>query len=147
MNFMPIVLLFLSFIATAGVNEVNYVVDYDQNQLLQTVRVLNSSSSAENEFAAQCIAVEMLRNLLASGMSVDDYNNMSAEDWENRKALAVTAASLNVVATEVNHLNDTQKESAANIGGNYFEHGYLFILSNVQQNERLSFRKLSGMSP
>jgi hypothetical protein len=109
---------------------------YDRDQLLQSQRL-----NVTDEHAGQVVVFEMLRHLKAAyGEDVVAYNNMTEEQWTAHKAVVLNAASLHPNA-RIDLLTAGDLEVAYNMGGNYFEHGYVFILDGTQPADKVSFSK------
>jgi len=128
----------------AIIDNVDLVVTYDGNFQVVSARILPNELPDDDEHAAQCVAIEMLRGLMASGMSVQDYNNTTDEDLQPYRDQAVFRASLNVTAP-VNHLDSQQKYTATGLGENFFEHGYQFIMDGTSAGDKVQFTKLGGL--
>lgn len=118
---------------------------YDANQQLDTTNVLALESPHDDEHAAQCVVFEMLRELMATGMTPAQYNDMSQDDYDAAVQRAVYRAALNVNAPVMSSLDNYGREAAANIGGNYFEHGYAALLNAMAPSERIRFTRLGGL--
>jgi type IV pilus biogenesis protein CpaD/CtpE len=114
----------------------NYEVmlNYEQNALIESQNL-----HATNEHAAQVVAMETLRELKSMGITVQQYNDMTTEDWDAVQARAVARARLHPTA-RVDLLNASDLVSAGNLGGNFFEHGYSTIIAGMQQGDKVMFR-------
>lgn len=128
----------------AIISNVDLLNTYDRNALVTSTRVLGGDASDAQEHAAQCLAFEMLRELLASGLTVRQYNDMTDEAWEKLCMVAKTRAALNINAP-VAKLTPNQCDAACNIGGNYFEHGYQFIMDGISQENKMTLTRVGGV--
>ena len=103
------------------------------------------SSAPDKEFFGQCLAVEFLRSLMARGLSVDDYNNMSDEyRYAELGMEAWTRARLNPFALTTT-LSITEALAAVGLGGNFFEHGYQTTIDNQSAENRITFSRTGGI--
>jgi hypothetical protein len=129
-------------------NEIDLVLAYDGNFRIDSTRILEDVAPHSDEHAAQCVAIETVRGWLASGLTLDEYNAISETDWpvllRQVTDEAVGRARLNVTAP-VGRLTPDQVISAANIGTNFFEHGYNTIMAGIGNLDKISFTKLGGL--
>lgn len=116
--------------------------DTDQGKV-SVARILGLHDPKPREWAAQCVAMETLRALMASGISIAAYNDMGFPEWAALAFAARDQAAARVPGAPVGELADDEVLNAANIGGNYFEHGYDTILA--AQYEVVRFSKRGGM--
>lgn len=116
---------------------------YDANQSVRSTRVFGADVATVKEHGAQCLAFETLRGLMADGVTVEQWNNMSDAEWNQR----IDAAALRMRAYDRPGFNALSRSvsdelsAAASIGGNYFEHGYAFIMAGSTQLEWVTFTK------
>ena len=115
------------------------LVAFDEDQLIQSTRILEAAR-AEHEHCAQSIAIEMLREIKARVATPDDYNNMTTEEYDSAVAAAVERAK-RLATTQVHLLTATEIVAAANLGGNFFEHGYVSLMAGIQAEDKVSFRR------
>lgn len=111
------------------------LVAYDANEEIES-RKLDHSQGQERQHAAQLIAFETLRHCMAN-LTLEDYGNMSAEAWEAFYLTAIQAAA--ALDADVNNLDREQTDEAANMGGNYFEHSYTYIMTSGYNDNPSSF--------
>lgn len=116
---------------------------FDANQSVKSTRVFGADVTNVKEHGAQCLAFETLRGLLVDGVTIDQYNQMSNADWQARVVAAANRMKVydrpgfNALSTAVSN----EWDAAANIGGNYFEHGYEFIMAGSTALEWVTFTK------
>jgi hypothetical protein len=116
---------------------------YDGNFLVTSTNALGGVTP-QKEHAAQCLAIEVLRSLIATGMSVADYNNLPELEWTAICETAFARAALNINAPLAS-LTVQEHTAACNLGGNYFEHGYQFIMDGVQPQDKITFTRIGGL--
>lgn len=110
---------------------------YDRDQLIQSQKL-----NVSDERAGQVVAFEMLRHLKAAyGEDVTAYNNMTEEEWTAIKVVVLNSAKHHPNA-RVDLLSSGDLDIAYNLGGNYFEHGYVTILDGTSPADKISFSKL-----
>jgi hypothetical protein len=116
---------------------------FDANQSIKSTRVFGADVTPVKEHGAQTLAFETLRGLIALGITVDEYNQMSQADWEAQVVAAANRMKaydrpgFNALSNQVSN----EWEAAANIGGNYFEHTYDFIIAGSTTLEWVTFTK------
>lgn len=114
---------------------------FDANQSIKSTRIFGADVTNVKEHGAQCLAFETLRGLMADGLTVEQYNNMSNAEWDTRVAAAANRMKAYDRAG-FNALKDANEWSAAaSIGGNYFEHTYDFIIAGSTALEWVNFTK------
>ena len=86
----------------------------------------------------------MLRTLLGTGMTAQQYNDMTDEAYQAAVDESVKRAKLNINAP-VSALDSYQIAAAANIGGNYFEHGYVALMAGIQAADKIQFTRIGGL--
>jgi len=128
----------------AIVSNVDLINTYDGNFQVVSTRILPDVAPDTDEFAAQCLALETLRSLIASGMTVEQYNALDEPGWQAIIADSYARSRLNVNAPAA-ILSENDRNAAANIGGNYFEHGYVTIMAGVQQADKVQFTRIGGL--
>lgn len=116
---------------------------YDLSVLpISSADLLGASEPASHEWAAQCVAFETLRTLIVSLITVEEYNNLTDEEWQAVVDQSAERANL-IPGPPVNQLSENEKMGAGNLGGNYFEHTYDVIMAN--QQDPVSFTRLGGV--
>lgn len=114
-----------------------YLAYYDANAPVTSQKLV-----VADERAGQLVAAEVLRTLTETpGLTPEGYNNMP--DWEFfiKIADAVRQASL-IPNHNLGLLSTTEILTSANLGGNFFEHTYQFIIDGTAPADRIQFRKL-----
>ena len=125
-------------------SNVDFVNTFDRNALCVSTRILMNIAPHEDEHAAQTIALEMLRVLLATGMTPAQYNLTTEAEYQAFVNEARTRGKFNINAP-VPFLSEGDVQSAANVGGNYFEHGYDFIMNGISQGNKITFTRIGGV--
>lgn len=125
-------------------SNVDLVNTYDGNFQVVSTRILPAIAPHDDEHAAQCLAIETLRSLLATGMTPQQYNDLDEPSWQAIIAASRARASLNINAPSY-MLSEIDAQAGASIGGNYFEHGYIFIMNGVQQGDKVQFTRIGGI--
>lgn len=130
-------------------NNVGVLNAYDHNGMIPVPAVPTDNPLCHH--AAHCLAFEYLRGWMASGVSVDDYNNMEQTVWDTLAATlreeAYTRATLNPRSSEhMAVLTVADKGQAWLLGENYFEHGYTLILSGTSPPDKRNFEREDGIS-
>lgn len=125
-------------------NNQDLVNTYDGNFQVESTRILPDIAPHDDEHAAQCVAIETLRSLMALGITPQQYNEMVEADWQAVIADSKSRAALNINAP-VAHLTDSDIQGAANIGGNYFEHGYLVVMAGINSLDKIRFTRIGGL--
>ena len=125
-------------------NNIDLVNHYDGNFQIVSIRVLPNEAPHSDEHAAQCIAIEVLRELLASGLTVQQYNDLTEEAWQALAQPGIVRAGLNVNAPGP-ALSIADKNSGMNLGGNYFEHGYAAQIETVTADNKVQFTRIGGI--
>lgn len=111
---------------------------YDANEVIEA-RKLDHSHGTQRQHAAQVVAFETLRKCEAE-LTIEDYNNMSAEAWEAFYLPAIQTAA--TIDPDVNELDRQQSGEAGDMGGNYFEHTYAELLArSSNEGDIVSFQK------
>ena len=110
------------------------LLNYENNALVESQKL-----NAANEHAAQVVAMETVRELKSLGITVQQYNDMTTEDWDAAQARAVARAKLHPTA-RVDLLTSGDLSGAGNLGGNYFEHGYNAIIAGTPAGDKITFR-------
>lgn len=101
-----------------------------------------SISDPANEHAAHCLAFETLREIISRVITVDQYNTMDNATWQDVKAESVKRARRNPSSgRQIQTFTESDIESACNLGGNYFEHGYLTITGNTASPDKRMFER------
>lgn len=113
-----------------------FLAAYDLNALQSSHRLYSP-----DEHTSQVLCAETLRILMASLMTPSDYNNLSDAAWANIVNDAVAAANL-ISGVNTGLLRSDHIQAAANLGGNYFEHSYQFIMDGTPLGCFTTFRKL-----
>lgn len=119
-------------------NNDQFLTTYDRGTLqqLETPRL-----NIENESIGQTIAVEVLRALDARGLTPQMYNDLSDADWEDLIRIVVAT----IPGAEKLSWHD--QYSAANLGGNFFEHGYETILVNTSETDKVVLQDVLILEP
>ena len=133
----------------------DFVLTYDADSQVASTRVFSQTASTQLEFGAQCLIIEIVRGVLADGISADDWNNtgegfrfadqVAWDVWflEIRDA-AQERAALNV-ASHVSELTEAQLGQAANLAANFCERGYVSVMAGTQQADKITFTRLGGI--
>lgn len=124
-------------------NNVQLIEQFDANMPIQSPRLFLANTPQEH--AAQCVAVETCRSLMAGGFSIAAYNDMTGIAWYGLVLEAVTRAAMNLSAN-IHALELQHAITGADLGGNFFEHGYTTIMGNTQQSQQIQFTKTGGVS-
>lgn len=139
----------------AIISNEDFVLTYDDNAQVASTRALSNVAPTQEEFGAQCFIIEIIRGVLADGISLDDWNNVGEgfrfpdqaawDVWygEIRDA-AKERAALNV-ASHVADLSSGQLDQAANLAANFCERGYVAVMAGTQQADKISFTRLGGI--
>lgn len=114
------------------------LIEYDANASITSSRL-----NAVDEQAAQVIAFETLRGLRLSLITVAAYNNLSDANWVIFVGEAANRAD-DVPGCNIQALSQSEVFGAANLGGNYFEHGYQVIIDGQNPADLTTFRKISS---
>lgn len=133
----------------------DFVLTYDANAQVASTRVLPHTAPTQLEFGAQCLIIEVIRGVLADGISLDDWNNTGdgfrfADQavWDAWflavRDAAYERASLNV-ASHISDLTEAQLGQAANLAANFCERGYIAVMAGTQQADKISFTRLGGI--
>jgi len=110
------------------------LLNYEQNALIESQKL-----NAVDEHAGQVVAIETLRELKSMGITVQQYNDMTTEEWDAAQVRAVGRAKLHPTA-RIDMLMAGDLVNAGNLGGNYFEHGYSTIISGTPLGDKITFR-------
>ena len=129
----------------AIVSNVDLINTYDGNFQVVSSRILPNEAPHDDEFAAQVICIETVRTLLASGLTTQEYNDMTNEAWFAVEAESIARAKLNVNAPVVSRLSDNDRHAATNQGGSYFEQGYVATMNIVSQEDKIQFTRIGGL--
>lgn len=116
------------------------VAAYDAGEEIQVPQMFQDSSK---EHHGQCLSMEVCRELMSVGLTLDGWNAMEDEwSWLTIIVAAWERARLN---TSASHENFTIADAltAASYAGNYFEHGYDNILG--QASPHLMFTGTGGV--
>jgi len=133
----------------------DFVLTYDADSQVASTRLFLPSMSQQLEFAAQCLIIEIVRGVLADGISADDWNNTGEgfrfadqAAWDvwflDIRNAAYERAALNV-ASHVSELSEAQLGLAANLAANFCERGYTSVMAGTQQADKVSFTRLGGI--
>lgn len=125
-------------------NNIDAVVSYDNDSPIRSPRILASTEPAGKEHACQCIAIETLRELMASGITVQGYNNLDETAWQAVIESGRVRATMNVAAP-VPQASAYEVGAAGSYGGNYFETGYENVIAAVQQADTVVFTRTGGL--
>lgn len=103
-----------------------------------------------NELAVQCLSFEVLRGWFSTGLTVDQYNAMPDAEWETLRAslhaAALSRTTLNPASAQRAALLSAQEKEIAGIqGDNYFEHGYVYIMSGVDPSQKKTLLRDTGV--
>jgi hypothetical protein len=131
-------------------NSIDFVVTYDQDRLVTCGRCLSTSAPVAREHAAQCLLAEILRDILATGITVDEWNAMGQpEPWETwiaaRAAGGLERAKLNVAAPVVPLLDANERASALGTASTIFETGYTAYMATVSQENKVTYTRTGGI--
>lgn len=112
---------------------------YDANQ-----QVVAVNTSSGDEHAAQVMAFETLRALMAHGLTTTAWGEITDCALLRIVAEACDRAAL-IPGVMMHTLNRNEIFSAADQGGSYFETGYQTVVDGVQAEQRVTFTKLGGV--
>lgn len=134
----------------AVTNNIDLVLTYDSNQLIAIGKALSPDAPDANEYAVQCVVIEILRDILATGITLDEWNKMEEPEpwntwWAERQSRGFERAKLNVAATQTPLLTSSELAQAAAITNTIFEIGYDAYMANVSNVNRVTFTKLGGV--
>ena len=124
---------------------------YDRSTQTQVPNQPSESGTPQGHHAMHCLAFEVLRGWMGTGLTVDQYNAMDEAAWQTLRTsvcnTAVTRARLNPAsARESALLTINDRAAACNLGDNYFEHGYDFVISGTTPSDRRNFTRDDGIS-
>lgn len=133
----------------------DFVLTYDSDSQVASTRVFANAAPVQLEFGAQCLIIEIVRGVLADGISADDWNNTGEgfrfadqAAWDvwflEIRSAAQERAALNV-ASHVSELTEAQLGQAANLAANFCERGYTAVMAGTQQADKISFTRLGGI--
>ena len=125
-------------------SNIDLINTYDGNFQVVSSRILPDIAPHNDEHAAQCLAIETLRTLLASGMSVAQYNALTDAEFRAIIDESFKRSKLNVNAPGA-ILSATDVAAAGNLGGNFFEHGYVFIIDSMGAATKVQFTRIGGL--
>jgi len=126
-------------------NSTELILNYDAEARVESLRILPANDTDEREHAAQVLAFEMLRCFLGSGMTYEQFDNQTNEEWAARLAMCDEMARHNVAA-KVYLLTPDECDAAANRGGNFYQIGYLEYLATGDPGDHVFFYRLGGMA-
>jgi hypothetical protein len=111
---------------------------YDANEILISVEI-RKGNAHDQEWATQIVVMETLRELLNSGMSIEDYNHLSDEAWAALCQTAYTRAEQHPAAP-VGQVSKGDVDQAHNLGGAYFEQTYEATMNAVSAEDTITFQ-------
>ena len=117
------------------------VAAYDNDDPVTVCHVFQDSTK---EFHGQCLSIEVCREFLITGLTLEGWNAMEDEwPWAQIIMSAWGRARQN---TNADHTGFTISDAlnAASYAGNYFEHGYDLILSNTAP-DHVTFTRTGGI--
>lgn len=136
-------------------NNVDLVLTFDNDQLVTSPRILGPSVSQTTEHAAQCCAIECLRQILSTGITLAEWNSsenpwmfqgQTWDDWWTSVCdTGHVRATLNVGASEIPRISTEYMDMAANMAQNLFEHGYATIMAATSQGDKVTFTRTGGL--
>ena len=134
-------------------NCVDVVVHYDNDQLVASQRIAAPDAEPRQEHAAQCLMVEIIRDILSTGLTIDEYNTLNGQEdptewdawWAARQAAAFERVVFNVSADYAPLLPQGLRDNAANQAASFFEHGYPYTMSMGTNESRITFTRTGGM--
>ena len=133
----------------------DFVLTYDGDSQVNSTRVFSHTAPTQLEFGGQCLIIEIIRGVLADGISLNDWNNTGEgfrfadqaawDEWFlGIRNAAQERAALNI-ASHVNELTEAQLGQAANLAANFCERGYVSVMAGTQQADKISFTRLGGI--
>lgn len=125
-------------------NSIEAVLDFDRDARVESLRIIQENWTADREHAAQCFAMEMLRCFLGTGMTSQEFDNQTNEEWDARQAMCDAMARHNVRA-KVYLLTPDECGAAADRGGNFYQVGYTQYLATGDPGDHVFFTRLGGM--
>jgi hypothetical protein len=135
-------------------NNIDLIVAFDGDHLVATTRIFPAEAPAGKEHAGQCCMIEHVREILASGITLAEWNS-TAEPWTYRgqtwedywagvRERAHVRACLNVSA-DIPHLTTPELDQISNMASNFFEQGYAGIMAATQQDDKITFTRTGGI--
>lgn len=117
---------------------------FDNDDAIQAPKMLSPQPGNAMEHACQCIAIEVLRTLIDSGLTVQEYNDLESAAWDAIISESVARAEL-VTTAPVAACFAAHPGVGGNYGGNYFEHGYSTVIAGIQPGDTCVFTRTGGV--
>ena len=116
------------------------VAAYDADQEITACKMFQDTAK---EYHGQCIAVEVCREFLITGLTLEGWNAMVDEyPWFEMCVNGWARGRTNTSASSEGFtISDVL--TAANYAGNYFEHGFDTIVANAQPS--VTFTRTGGI--
>src|SRR6185369_7414597 len=116
------------------------VAAYDADEEITACKMFQET---DREHHGQCIAMEVCRDFLITGLTLEGWGAMTDEfQWFQMCLDAWTRARANTSASSEG-FTIAYALSAANYAGNYFEHGFDLIVQNAQPS--VTFTRTGGV--
>lgn len=117
------------------------VAAYDADEPILACKMFQDESK---EHHGQCIAMEVCREFLITGLTLEGWSAMEDEwPWAQIIMAAWARARTNTSASHTGYVI-SEALNAASYAGNYFEHGYDLIVANAQPS--VTFTRTGGIS-
>ena len=126
----------------------NLITAYDLNESVVNTRVLGFEFLNSKESAAQILVMELVRVILADGITTLTWEDMPEPEpwntwWSSKQATAFESARL--TNSEVSSLSQAEKDSAATVAITIFELTYPIFMDGISEINRTAFTKLLGV--
>jgi hypothetical protein len=116
------------------------VAAYDNDDPITICKMFTDTAK---EHHGQCIAAEVCREFLITGLSLDGWNAMTDEfQWFQMCIAGWERARTNTSASPA-EFTISDALAAASYAGNYFEHGFDLIVQNAQPS--VTFTRTGGV--
>lgn len=130
-------------------NNIDLITSYDADSLVTMTRVLSATAPPAKEHAAQVLVCETLRDILAEGITLEEWNGMDPAMWDtwwaSRRDRARERAKLNVAAHQVPHLTSGEVDQCLGVSSTLFENGYTAVMAGISQENKVTFTRLGGV--
>jgi hypothetical protein len=121
-------------------NLAELVAAYDNNDPVTACQMFQDIAK---EHHGQCIAMEVCREFLITGLSLDGWNAMSDEFQWFQICISGWGRARNNTSASSQDFTISDAMAAASYAGNYFEHGFDTIVANAQPS--ITFTRTGGI--